>query len=167
MCIRDSHNIGPDGGGTQLNSSYGDGVKITRVEGQGNGGLELTMTQNSENAILNGIDYRSSEIEYEAGSGPIEITVVDPVSVVAGTYTLKLDSPQVSNQNFVESYYGWTLEDDNGDIISSSEKSITIGDNQFIDELGLSFKIKQSSNPGADPNNINSCLLYTSPSPRD
>ncbi len=150
------HNIGPDGGGTQLNSSYGDGVKITRVEGQGNGGLELTMTQGSENAILNGIDYRSSEIEYEAGSGPIEITVVDPVSVVAGTYVLKLDSPQVSNQNFVESYYGWTLEDDNGDIISSSEKSITIGDNQFIDELGLSFKIKQSSNPGADPNNINS-----------
>ena len=42
-------------------------------------------------------------------SGPIEITVVDPVSVVAGTYVLKLDSPQVSNQNFVESYYGWTL----------------------------------------------------------
>ena len=41
------HFIEPENGGTILNSAYGDGVQITRLEGQGNGGLALELTKNT------------------------------------------------------------------------------------------------------------------------
>ena len=42
------HNTGIENNGTILNAEYGDGVEITRIEGLGNGGNYLKMTQNSK-----------------------------------------------------------------------------------------------------------------------
>ena len=38
------HNNSPENFGTILNSVYGDGVEITRIEGKGNGGFSLQIT---------------------------------------------------------------------------------------------------------------------------
>ena len=38
--------------GTVLNASYGDGFSITRLQGHGNGGVELRMTESSVNELL-------------------------------------------------------------------------------------------------------------------
>src|SRR5690606_37423634 len=43
-------------GGTILNSEFGDLIDITRVDGSGNGGFNLELTDESVDAILNSPD---------------------------------------------------------------------------------------------------------------
>ena len=52
------HYTEPDEGGTMLNASYGDGVSITRIEGTGNGGNNLELTQSSIDEIFSSDDHR-------------------------------------------------------------------------------------------------------------
>jgi hypothetical protein len=83
------HNPAPEKDGTIANSIYGYGPKITRVEGQGNGGNDLELTQASIDAIVaNGNSVK--EITYENGRGPINIKVVDPLNVPNSVFTVAL-----------------------------------------------------------------------------
>src|SRR5690606_29205063 len=45
------HISAPESNGTIVNSVFGDTPEITRIEGQGNGGLELDITPESEEII--------------------------------------------------------------------------------------------------------------------
>jgi hypothetical protein len=77
-----------ENGGTSMQSAYGTGVKVTRLEGQGNGGNLMTLTKASEDAIVaNGF---VQNVTYENGQGPISIKVVDPLSIKASDYTFRL-----------------------------------------------------------------------------
>ncbi|MGF1565905.1 MAG: T9SS type A sorting domain-containing protein, partial [Flavobacteriales bacterium] len=79
-------NIG--GGGTILNSSYGDGVPITRLEGTGNGNNFLDISAESEADILaNNI---AQELTYVPGRGPVDIKIIDPLNVPAADFELRL-----------------------------------------------------------------------------
>ena len=69
------HFIEPERGGTVLNADYGDGFSITRLEGTGNGGNALDLTEISINQILNSPDGRMINPEYKSGLGPASITV--------------------------------------------------------------------------------------------
>ena len=145
----------PEAGGTTLQSSYGDGVKITRVEGQGNGGHNLELTTATVDEILASVDHRSLYPIYEPGQGPIEISVVDPVKIPQGTYSLKLENPIFNTQNIITSYGKWTLVDkENGNTVASANQDIVLGTEKYITALGLNIKIKQALNPGSDPLNI-------------
>lgn len=74
--------------GSVTNSVYGYGPKVTRLEGQGNGGNILDLTQESVDRILaNG--GRENVITYENGRGPINIKVVDPLNVPNSTFSFK------------------------------------------------------------------------------
>ena len=77
------HQIDPENGGTLLGASYGDGVKITRIEGSGNGGGILDLTESTVDDIL--LDGRSLFPEYDNGKGPITVSVVDPLYMVEVT----------------------------------------------------------------------------------
>lgn len=78
----------PEKDGSISNSGYGYGPKITRLEGQGNGGNILDLTQESVDRILaNGA--RENTITYENGRGPINIKVVDPLNVPNSTFSFK------------------------------------------------------------------------------
>jgi hypothetical protein len=81
----------PEKNGSIVNSSYGFGPKITRVEGQGNGGNYLDLTQESVEKILNGT-VTNNEITYENGRGPVNIKVVDPLNVPNSSFALSLIS---------------------------------------------------------------------------
>jgi hypothetical protein len=85
------HNPSPEKEGTIANSLYGYGPKITRVEGQGNGGNNLELTQESVEKILNGT-VTNNEITYENGRGPVNIKVVDPLNVPNSSFALSLIS---------------------------------------------------------------------------
>jgi len=78
-----------ENGGTAMNSIYGTGVKITRIEGQGNGGNLLTLTKASEDAIIGSATGFQESITYENGNGPISIKVVDPLSIKPGDFTFR------------------------------------------------------------------------------
>ena len=140
--------------GTTLQSSYGDGVQITRIEGQGNGGYNLDLTHNTIIEILESPNHRSLNPIYKVGAGPVEITVVDPVKIPLGTYILKLENPIFTN-NIITSYSKWTLIDENtNNTLASSNQDIIIGTEKYVSDLGLNIKIKQVAEPGSDPNNI-------------
>ncbi len=95
--------------GEVMNSSYGDGPSVTRVEGQGNDGMILELTKETIEEILskepvgtviNGdtVRYGHPEypIAYEAryvnGYGPVNVKIIDPLNVVEGKYILKFDT---------------------------------------------------------------------------
>lgn len=75
------HNPAPEKDGSITNSVYGYGPKITRIEGQGNGGNYLDLTPQSVNDILRSSNGRMDVITYENGRGPLKIKVVDPLNV--------------------------------------------------------------------------------------
>ncbi|HIG32068.1 MAG TPA: hypothetical protein EYQ09_01300 [Flavobacteriales bacterium] len=149
------HFIEPEAGGTTLNASYGDGVEITRIEGTGNGGMALELTSTTINAILESPDHRAMNLTYEAGQVPIDISVVDPVKIPKGTFILKFEEPTFTNTGVITSYKKWTLiDEETGNIKASANQDIVVGTEEYITSLGLNVKIKQASNPGADPTNI-------------
>tara|TARA_B100000902_G_scaffold203756_2_gene194284 strand:- start:528 stop:4784 length:4257 start_codon:yes stop_codon:yes gene_type:complete len=148
------HFTEPENGGMTLNASYGDGIKIKREEGQGNGGIALDLTSETINQILNSDDHRSLFPVYEQGAGPVSITVVDPVEIPQGDFTFKLMNP-IFDLNKIISYGRWELVDNStGSILSSADEDILIGSEQYINNLGLNVKVLQTQNPGADPDNI-------------
>ena len=61
------HIPAPELGGTVVNTEYGDGPKITRIEGTGNGSLIVDITPESEAAIV--ANYKLDEVEYQNGKG--------------------------------------------------------------------------------------------------
>lgn len=83
------HDPAPEAGGTTMNSSYGIGPMITRVEGQGNGGFALDLTDQSIIDILNSSNNRVQNITYIGNRGPLGVKVVDPLRVVKGDFTVK------------------------------------------------------------------------------
>lgn len=74
-------------GGTVTQSSYGYGPKITRIEGQGNGGNILDLTGESEAYILANSFIKTPT--YQNGRGPIKVKVVDPLNVPNSVFTVK------------------------------------------------------------------------------
>lgn len=95
--------------GLVMNASYGDGPRVTRIEGQGNGGMILEFQQSTIDEILskppvgtvvNGdtVDFGhpdypiAYEAAYEYNAGPVNIKVVDPLNVKEGKFYLRFDT---------------------------------------------------------------------------
>jgi hypothetical protein len=77
----------PEKGGTSAQAAYGFGPKITRLEGQGNGGNILRITKASEDEIVS--KFFVENVTYENSAGPINIRVVDPLNVKEGDFTIR------------------------------------------------------------------------------
>ncbi len=137
------HNPAPENGGTVANSEYGDQPMITRIEGQGNGGNNLELTAASEDvAVTNGF---VDEPTYEAGFGPLNVKVVDPLTVQAGKYTVQFKDSTAGSMN--DAYYA--LIPPFGDTIFS-EQSIELENEQLFLDYGISVSVKQVKNPGVE-----------------
>ncbi|MGZ3999407.1 MAG: hypothetical protein ACXVIY_02205, partial [Mucilaginibacter sp.] len=81
------HSVDFEKDGTVFQSDFGYGPKITRIEGQGNGGNSMDLTPESVNDILN--NGFSKNPTYQNGRGPVKIKVVDPLNIPNSTFTLK------------------------------------------------------------------------------
>ena len=75
--------------GTQINSVYGDSPEVTRIEGQGNGGLNLELSSSSINAIMAGEPWSAQQLTYLKNAGPLGVKVIDPLQVKGGQYIVK------------------------------------------------------------------------------
>ncbi|MDZ4838504.1 MAG: hypothetical protein SGJ04_00715 [Bacteroidota bacterium] len=171
------HPNNPEFGGTILNSVYGFGPKITRIEGIGNGGKILEITTETENEILaNG---KTNTPTYKGGNGPVDIKVYDPTRIAPGKYVLKfLDSVinKVPNpaafttlslatggSNFSPSYTAvarWELTNTTTGQVILSESAINKNNEQLLFRvetragkdvrlpLGISITINQVNGPG-------------------
>ncbi len=94
------HIVTPEFNGLVLNSSFGDGPEITRLEGQGNGHvvesdrLALDFTPATVDDLLFNTTHpgRSLHPVYQRARGPVDIRVFDPVNVKGGNFQLWSDS---------------------------------------------------------------------------
>ncbi|HEX4888611.1 MAG TPA: T9SS C-terminal target domain-containing protein, partial [Luteibaculaceae bacterium] len=139
------HIITPENGGTILNSSFGEGLVVTRHEGTGNGGFFVDIDPLSEEEILaNG---RADNITYKRGFSPVGVKVVDPLKVRDTEWELRFIPDEQNRANAAT----WVLTDKNmdekGDIRSyKSDKAINAGGGeQLILQEGISVRIAQVS----------------------
>ncbi len=166
--------------GDITNSGYGDGPVITRIEGQGNGGMILEMSDATIAEILakpiaDSVNNKygdpnypiSYKPVYKAGSGPLKVKVIDPLNVVPGNYTVKFDSMVPGPNDFIGSYrnpkilFGkWTLINHTTGISTPSDTTTIYPYEQLFLDLGLALTINQVPFPG-DKNDTSKLIVYT------
>ncbi len=146
-------------GGTIQNAQYGDQFAITRLEGQGNGGLAVAITRETEDAIVASPDNRMQEVKYLAGFGPVKVKVVDPLRVPDAHFELYLKDttslPQLgssfNNQYTRMNDAWWTLVRINPDGSTQTvdaDRSIEVANEQLIVDWGISVTIDQPEYTG-------------------
>ncbi len=137
--------------GTVLNSDYGTGVIIKRIEGTGNGGLALQMSQASEDEALAGPDYHATQPLYEPGQGPVDIKVIDPLKVKPGKWELYIKGTVANDERgVVDSLASWELVYNDGADVIYSERNLKVVNDQLLEKYGLSVTVKQVVRPGED-----------------
>jgi hypothetical protein len=144
---------------TLLNSKYGDVPMITRIEGQGNGGLFLDMTDESRQLVLENNVYNN--IQYKNNYGPLNIEVIDPLMVKPYDYTVKflpnnvsedvndstmwqlIISDEVSDRELIENGLFTIVE---GDTVparaTTAAMPISMTNEQLFLDLGIAISIK-------------------------
>lgn len=139
--------------GQVLNSSFGDFVPVTRIEGLGNNGHFLEMDQASQDAIMSGAPYKIANPTYSVGTiagttnTPIEVKIVDPLKVQGGDYVVSFkDTIGEGIDKFFWVLTGGALGTDS--VFSKSTISSQI--EELVPQLGISITIKDVENPGYD-----------------
>ncbi len=171
----------PEKNGTLSNSSYGYGPKITRIEGQGAGGNNIDLTQETIDRIVSN-GGREASLTYENGRGPVTVKVVDPLNVPNSDFAIMfikknfysnaddaLKNACVYDINnkipLNNTLYGqlagdsatWVLKDLTTQTEYKPCKSIKVGEEFYFSEIGLSVTIGQSR----DVANLTSPALLT------
>ncbi|MFH0895059.1 MAG: T9SS C-terminal target domain-containing protein [Bacteroidota bacterium] len=139
------HIPSPENGGTIIQAQYGYGPKITRIEGQGNGGNILDLTPESIDQLMSvsSAPFIILNPTYENNKGPVDIRVVDPLNVPDGDFTLKFNKDLVPSIDSAS----WVLTNTTTGQQWTSDKTIKVGNEQIITEIGLSIFIQQAVVP--------------------
>ena len=140
------HDPSSENGGTVVNAEFGMCPNITRIEGYGNGGSVLRLTDASIEELMGapgvpgkpagkfktdgtGMLVNPCQIQnprYEENCGPVAVRIIDPLSVKTGKYIITFDkSSDISNA-------GWTL--------SKSPEDSSYASNPYIYDSVLSVK---------------------------
>ncbi len=138
--------------GTVVQTSYGYSPEIIRIEGNGNGGMNIDIETESMNSLFT-TNNNGNIIEnpkYTAGYGPLDIKVVDPLNVKKGQYSIKL----IPNANYptVMDSCTWELtcadptkalyyDGTDSIYMVSSDRPIGEINEQIIFDLGISISI--------------------------
>ncbi len=140
------HNPSSENGGTVVNAEFGMCPNITRIEGYGNGGSILRLTNESIEELMGapgkpgkpagkfradgaGMLKDPCQIlnpRYEQNNGPIRVEVIDPLNVKAGKYLIKFDQ----TENIVDG--NWT--------ISKSPDDPTYAENPYLYDEVMSVR---------------------------
>ena len=131
------HIPSPEAGGTVQNANYGDGVEIIRVEGMGNGGRELDLTNKSRLEIAR--NNRMDEITYAPGKGPIDVKVVDPLNLIADEYEVRF----IKDANTSLDSARWEITPKSTGVPIPSVSSIALGYEQIFPDFGFSINVEQ------------------------
>ncbi|MEQ8908237.1 MAG: T9SS type A sorting domain-containing protein [Vicingaceae bacterium] len=161
------HSITPEEGGTVTNSSYGDLIPITRLQGTGNGDNGLELTDATIDRLMQEKNWEDTtgstitKLDYKAGSGPVTVKVVDPLNTVNGKFYFQMLDTSIASKGgtaVTDSAY-WKIWKDGGtaDDTVYSNNIIRTRTEQLLFEpnWGLSILIEQTRQPGADRNNAN------------
>lgn len=82
------HDVSSENSGTIVNSVYGQGVEVQRLEGRGNGGNSIGLTEESAASIVR--DGFTDIITYKALLDPLGLKIVDPMAVQDVDFELRI-----------------------------------------------------------------------------
>lgn len=133
--------------GDVLNSDYGSGVTIRRIEGSGNGGNVLQIDHESEELVFSSGTNAVAQPTYVPGLAPVNVKVVDPVLVKPVDWKLFITGPLNSDSIVVGSTGRWRLEGSDG-AIYQSDTTIQFMNEQILTKYGISVQIQQTVRPG-------------------
>jgi len=144
--------------GTIINSDWGSGVVVTRVEGEGNGGnfVEINPALDSQAIANNSITTPT----YVSGNSPVNVKVVNPQNVPDFDWVLQIIGSStvadVGGNDTLKSLStaaGWRLTAFKNGVVQDtiySEESIANVNEQIIENYGISISIGQVVPPGID-----------------
>lgn len=131
------------------NSVYGDQPMITRIEGQGNGGFFLDLTDESRDLILANNTYNN--VQYKENYGPLSIKVIDPLQVKPYDYIVKFLPNSVSEDVNDSTEWQLIISDDVTDEelaelglnrVTTAGMPISMTNEELFLDLGISISIK-------------------------
>lgn len=140
----------PENNGMQLNAEYGDGPDITKLEGRGNGGNFLELTdETTESIFANNFVLTPT---YKGRNAPVDVKVYDPVSLPNADFELTfVDSSKVPNPVYprinADSIW-WVLTNKTTGEVVKSDFPINFVNEQILPQWGLSVTVKSVLNPG-------------------
>jgi len=177
--------------GVVTNSTYGQGPVITRIQGQGNGGMILEMSKASIQEILSKPPIDSTKTKlgdpdypisynptYLASQGPLQVKVIDPLNVANGEYTVKFDSmvevktgnPFAIGMKFPDTkkilFGKWKLINNATGVTYRSDTTTIYQYEQCFLDLGIALTIVQVPNAGDSVRGTLTAtngLMYASP----
>lgn len=133
-----------------LNAQYGDGAIVTRVDGVGNGGNFLDLSNETRVAILDSTT--KTQLTYRAGRGPIQVSIFNPLDVKDGNFELSFFDENMNNAT-LDNEVRWrlrNLDNPNGPVVVS-ETTIDKLNEQIVKEFGFSVTIGQVADVGTNP----------------
>jgi len=134
--------------GAILNSDYGSGITVTRIQGTGNGGNVIELSDASNDSVM--AKGSVAAATYNQGQGPVNIKVVDPVKVPAYDWVFQVKG-KTSAAGYLVDTSSWALTAfNNGQVVETiySESDISSVNEQIIEKYGLSVSINQVHVPG-------------------
>lgn len=132
------------------NSDYGTGIPVTMVEGKGNGGRVVRLTQKTINTILEA-PYYAKDRSYLGAYSPVDVKIIDPLKVPKCDFELGLRDSSSSNKKtdtLAKATTKWYLKNLTTGEVAYSEASLAFPNEQLFTDWGLSVKIEQSILPG-------------------
>jgi hypothetical protein len=133
--------------GTVLNASYGSGVIIKRIEGTGNGGNAIDLSDASEAEALN--FGKANNLVYKPGAGPVNVKVVDPLKLKKADWELYITGRSYAdtNRGIIPDSGSWRLVDITNNVTIYSERNMAKLNEQILEQYGLSVNITQTLRP--------------------
>ncbi|RLD44380.1 MAG: hypothetical protein DRI89_03325 [Bacteroidetes bacterium] len=158
--------------GTVINGGYGDSPPMTRAAGNGNGGLNIDLTDETIEEILSkppaGPDNLFGAPDYPIAyngnyiknGSPINISIIDPLQVVAGNYTWWMDTlfaeklynvtgrVEVDGDTTSKMVGNWFIVNNETGNVKKSDTTIIVDNEQLYLDLGFSVNVLQPFYPG-------------------
>ena len=131
------HIPSPENGGTILNTAWGEGPELIRIEGKGNGGRVLEVTEASVQTIL--ADGFDPNVTYQGRFGPVDVMIADPLKVPAADFELTFTDASASVEALSPANTSWTLTNLTAGETISSDQNLDFLNEQLVEQWGLAI----------------------------
>lgn len=134
------HDISSENSGTVLNSQFGQGVEVQRLEGRGNGGNFIDLTHESlESIVENGF---TDIVTYKPLSDPLGLKIIDPMTVQNVDFELRIINNDV-NLVTDSSYWQVLVYSKDGNVIDTinSNRVMDRPYTQIVEDYGISISV--------------------------
>ncbi len=149
------HKSAPHANGTTLNADYGDGPEIQKIEGIGNSGLDIQL---SEETILKALlaPYYVEVPKYKIGFGPVMVKVINPFKIPKANFELRFIDTSNSDKSIQlngDTAF-WTLKNLTTGEVVRAERSLGSPNEQVFSNWGISITTQQTLSLG-NPDDAN------------